>query len=415
MSQRLSLSLCFALISLTIACGPQSQSNSELDGHYEESSARAMQVFDGQQEAIAEYEAVQDVIISLPLLTEFNKELMAREILNSGIDTLWITVPSDYQGDLQDSEFAELRRVVGDKIARVKLLQQREDGPLTVWSRDWAPLGARTTAGKLRLVDFNYYPNRSADDSTARSMLPILRTSNASIDRVSVPVYNEGGNFMNNSQGVCMMTTRVTDANAVASFTTDMILNNNQIKDYYRRFAGCRQTYIFPRMPYEGTGHIDMWGKFLDSETVLVGEVRDEILSLDGYTAKQVKAVKKVQTYLNQRANEIAGLGYKIVRVPMPAPVATAEGGWMFRSYTNSLTSNKFALVPRYLAPANTLLGYKGNYIDQQYLARYELEAINVYRKLGYIFKWIVTDDLIAAGGAVHCTTMQLGRVPVAQ
>ena len=65
---------------------------------------------------------------------------------------------------------------------------------------------------------------------------------------------------MNNMRGECMMTTRVTDANADVFKAGDMVLDAEDIKQYYGGFAGCAKTFIFPRMPTEGTGHIDMWG-----------------------------------------------------------------------------------------------------------------------------------------------------------
>ncbi len=390
-------------LSLLAACG-QPQSKSTLDGHYEESTVEAMKSFAGEQEAAAEFAPTRGVVIGLPLIVDHKKEKMAAAILASGVDKLWITTPANYRGTLESPVFNELRNLLGADMDKVELVKQKTGGEITVWARDWSPLGAKANDGSLRLLDFNYYPDRKADDSTARSLLPLLP-----VDRVSVPVYNEGGNFMNNTRGLCLMTTRVTDANAVAERDDDQVLNAAQIKDYYRTFAGCAQTVIFPRMPYEGTGHIDMWAKFLSDDTVIVAQLRDEIVNLPNYSATQKSKVANLQKYLETRAAEVSALGLTVVRVPMPAPVFSKEGD-VFRSYTNSLTVNGVVLVPRYVYPAFDDIAVAGQYLDQSFLAAYETEAAAAYRGLGYQVKWIDSDDLIAIGGAVHCTTMQIAR-----
>jgi agmatine/peptidylarginine deiminase len=392
----------FCFLSVLTACGANNTSDSRLDGHYEDSSAGDMEPFAGRQTAIPEYRESRGVIISLPLLAEYGKAQMAADILASGVQTLWVTVPADYSGTVESADFALLRNLVGPEIRRVKLVKQRESGPVTVWARDWSPLGAKTADGSLHLLDFNYYPERAADDGTARSMFEILP-----VERISVPVYNEGGNFMNNDRGDCMMSSRVTDANAERFFPDDMILDEAQIKGYYQSFAGCKTVTIFPRIPYEGTGHIDMWAKFLDDDTVIVSELRNEIVQLSGYTATQRRKVQNMQTYLERRAAEIKAMGYEVIRLPMPAP-AFAPDGDTFRSYTNSLTVNGDALVPRYQTPAFAGIGVNGRYLDDAYIAGYEREVRQVYEAQGYRFKWVVSDDLIAYGGAVHCTTMQI-------
>lgn len=384
------------------ACGRGSNANSKLDGHYENATASSVSKFQGQQFVIPEYSDSRGVILSLPYVTGFNKASAIAEILKTSIKTLWIVVPQDFRGGAESSVFAELRRLAGSSFSKVVVVPQRQPGSLTIWARDWSPLTAKTPSGQSRLLDFNYYPNRQTDDFTAQSFVTALP-----FERVSIPVYNEGGNFMSNSDGVCLMTTRVTDANKQKSFENDMILNAEEIKSYYAEYAGCTSVHIFPRIPYEGTGHIDMWAKFLDNDTVIVSEIRDEILNLPNSTKTDRAKYKEIQTYLDARAEEITKLGYSVVRLPMPAPVFNG-GANMFRSYTNSLLVNGTAFVPRYLAPAKEGLSVEGKYIDSVYLGQYEEEVLQAYKNLGWSSKWVNSDDTIAIGGAIHCTSMQV-------
>lgn len=396
--------LLLTTISLALfACGKTAVS-SDVSGRYEETTAGNMASFEGGQVVPAEYERSQGVIISLPAIQEFGKESMAADFFDAGIKHLWISVPSSFNGTLSSPVFSRLRAELGTDIAKVSLVKQKVSGPVTVWARDWAPMTAVGTNGDLRFIDFNYYPNRPADDSTARSLLNLMPW-----ERVSVPVYNEGGNFMNNSRGDCLMTTRVTDANAKVYFADDMILNAAQIKEYYKRFAGCKQVEVFPRIPYEGTGHIDMWAKFLDDDTVIVNEIRNEIVNLPTYSSRDRAKVVNIKNYLESRAQDIARLGYKVIRIPMPAPLFSPSGD-LFRSYTNSLALNGISWVPRYTAPLLSEHSIDGEYPDAEYTAAYERESLAAYRQLGYETRWANADDLIAYGGAIHCITMQVAE-----
>ncbi|RZA23507.1 MAG: hypothetical protein EOP10_12545 [Proteobacteria bacterium] len=393
------------LMTLT-SCSQPAQDGSKLDGHYENATANKLNSLAGTFRAVAEYEPSQGVIISLPLIETYNKTDFAAAIVNSDVDTLWITVPSTFTGNVQTSAvFAGLRQALGSKISKVKLVRQQTPGSLTVWARDWSPQSSVNANGEIGLIDFNYYPNRDADDFTAQSMERLL-----DFDRVSVPVYNEGGNFMNTTAGHCLMTTRVTDANMYADQQDDMILDAEGVKHFYQIGAGCSEVTIFPRMPYEGTGHIDMWAKFLNDDTVIVSELRDEVLNL--YSNTYVNKARTVQTYLNTRAREIAAMGYKVIRMPTPGPVFVAnDTNGMFRSYTNSLTVNGSVIIPRYTTPAYAQHGDRnGQYFDAAFTTKYEREVTQIYQSIGYKPTWITTDDLIGNGGAVHCTTMQIAR-----
>ncbi len=385
---RLSL---LTLTLVTTACG--SGAKSKLDGHYEEATASSMSAYRGQQVVPAEYAKADGVIVSSELMASYGREDLVKAILDAGAKKVWVTVNRGSGESVQSPTFSRLRQILGTSISKVSVVEQKDAGQVTVWARDWSPLGAITADNELRLLDFNYYPRRPADDATSRSFAGFT-----GIPRVSVPVYNEGGNFMNNQRGECMMTTRVTDANAEVFKTGDMVFDAEDIKQYYGEFAGCARTYIFPRMPTEGTGHIDMWGKFLDDDTVIVGQISDETLSYASSSNRSLTL--RIQEFLDARAADIADLGYNVVRIPMPVPSAN-----LFRSYTNSLLLNGTAIIPQYLSAQG------GSYADQSLLKRYEAEVRRVYQSLGYKVVFIPSDSMIATGGAVHCVTMQVPAV----
>ncbi len=375
----------FSLLALSLAaCGGSSQS--KLDGHYEEANASAMESYRGEQTVPAEYAPTLGVIVSQPLLQSFGREDLVKAIVDAGASTVWIVVPRNSGESLQSSSFSSLRQTLGSSVNKVQLLSQKDSGGLTVWARDWSPLGALAQNGELRLLDLNYYPDRPADDATGRAFAGFKNVS-----RVSVPVYNEGGNFMTNSQGYCLMTTRVTDANASPSFPGDLVLDAEDVSGYYQGFAGCRQVHIFPRMPTERTGHIDMWGKFLNDSTVIVNQISDETLATASGGDRAF--AQKIQSFLEARAADVSGLGFKVVRIPMPLP----RPGF-FRSYTNSLLVNGTAIIPEYAASSS----------DADLVEGYQAAVQKTYSDLGYKTKFISSDELIRNGGAIHCVTMQI-------
>ena len=465
------------VISLSVlgACSKVSSSHSGTSGHpeYIKESFTAQTGKDAllvSPVAVPEYLPTKSVVISLTVLTDSHQHAMAKALLDSKIETLYVMVPKiyEYKTATQSPDFQALK-ALGADLGKVVLVPAKDSAAteanlqngskyLTVWARDWSPQSAYTANGQLVLLDFNYYSDRDADDSTARSLVDLFNqdlpttaivSSPEVVGRVSVPVYNEGGNFMNNESGDCLMTTRVTDANSAEAISAaaednirkkifgDEVMDKTEIIRQYKEKAGCKTVTIFPRIPYEGTGHIDMWAKFLDNKTIIVNELRDEAVNLEWYQDDERAKAVEVQTFLNARANDIAKLGFKVVRIPMPAIVFGYSAYFdeaqtqvidfpdVWRSYTNSITVNGTAVTPRYQAmdaeapvfDAKTE-EYLGStaitdaYPDAHLIQAYEDEARRAYESLGYQMNFVTVDNLISIGGAIHCTTMQIAKNP---
>ncbi len=396
--------ITFSLLSILNACADQTP-NSHVKGHYEQVEASAMDAFRNQQAVLPEYAPSQGVLMAYTMFTEHGREDMALSFLKAGIETLWVAVPKDYTRESELKDLAKLYEVAGKYASAIQLVRAPEAGQLREWTRDYAPLTAHTREGEVRLLDLNYYSDRPADDSIPKELSRML-----GVQRVSVPVYNEGGNFMNNSRGDCLMTDRVLRANAKVELDGDQVLDAEQIRTYYRDFAGCRTVEIFPSMPYEGTRHIDLWAKFLNDQTIVVSELGEETLNLKAYTSEDRVKVVEIRNYLEERAKELSALGYRVVRIPMPAPSFASDGFNLFRSFSNSLILNGKVFIPQYQAPTNPLDGVDGKYIDAEYLAEYHKKVQALHEAEGLTVEWISSDSLIAKGGAVHCTTMQIAR-----
>lgn len=408
----------------------QNQENtSSLDGHFENSSHSEILSFKNQMQPVAEYEPTDKVILGLEALTLYTKADLVREILSSGVREIWVTVPSSITIDFSHEALQPVAsQLTSAERAKIKFIRQSEPGKVTTWARDWAPLFVRSrTTRDLHFLDFNYAGGRYGDDATPRTFenqFPEFRNK-----RVSIPLYNELGNFVASSQGSCFMTDHIVQSNAAKRIQEDMVFNDEQIRQFFRDYAGCRAVFITEKLPYEVTGHIDMWLKVLGENTLLISEVTDEQLQnigteADNETSRDsrfslrlgtgpegqpqsygyVNEMKEIQTFLNHYAASFARMGWRVERVPMPL-LSSGPLGKVVRSYTNSLLLNGRALIPSYQKNSRGR-----GYPDSSRIGSMENAVANTYRALGYEPVFLNADDIIAANGAIHCITMQVPK-----
>lgn len=164
-----------------------------------------------------------------------------------------------------------------------------------------------------------------------------------------------------------------------------------------------------PRMPHETTGHIDVWAKLISESTVLVGQVTERAISRIPERIDQADA-EEIKSFLDKQAQAFAGMGYTVVRVPMPAPIIY---GGLYRSYTNSLLLNGTLIAPSYVAPAAGVIAHsdgESNYPDADLQPEYEAQLRRQIESLGLNILFVPADRLVDYGGVIHCATMQVPR-----
>lgn len=458
------------LLVITAACSKVSDL-SDLSGHFENMNEKEAEeiVKKYSPQIIEEHAKTDSVIISGALLSSYEQNpAVAEAILESGSKLIVITEKNGVQNNQDYVNFLAKNIRYENKVQFVSSESERLP---TVWARDWAPLKTRS-ASNLKdqiYLEFNYFPFRVVDDYAGQW----LENKLEAYKRLSMPVYNEGGNFMVNSRGFCLMTEQVLKRNQEGAWKqkifvnekgepfrdeqgdivrdwyeaaesvpetykvvdravytdvdgtekirkNDVYLDEDQVTSYFKRYAGCKKVVILPMMPFEGTGHIDMFAKFIDDETVILNQIKDEQL---GYaTDKNYNMALEIQSYLEKIATILQNEGLKTQRMPMPLP-QLVDDGWgavpIIRSYTNSLlidADKKVALVPRYKYtidyqpdnPQADLGLLKVTFIDDPLADGYEASVALIYQSQGYEPKFINSDDLIRQGGAIHCVTMQV-------
>ncbi len=276
-------------------------------------------------------------------------------------------------------------------VEQVKFILEQNNIPLanvhilpatynSIWIRDYGPWTIyHRDVDSLMIVDWEYdRPFRTLDDA-----IPSLLA-----DRLGLPIYqaiappndwiHAGGNNLQDGMGTLFSSELV--------FETNPGKTEMQIDQLARDYLGAERYYKLPTLPYDSIHHLDMHMRFIDEETIIIGEYPPGVA--DG---PQIEANI---AQIREEARTAFGNSYEIIRIPMPPD---AEGrypdeGGDYRTYTNSIFVNKTLLVPTYEE-------------------RYDTTALRIYREAlpGYKVVGIDCNAIIDEFGAIHCISKLVG------
>ncbi|MBN1550783.1 agmatine deiminase family protein [bacterium] len=311
----------------------------------------------GNVESYAEWASADGVIIAWMAFDAFLADMVS-EFINVG--TCWIVVESASDQTYVESYLSGQ----GIPLDNVDFLIFNMD---SVWMVDYGPFFVEVD-GDRQIIDHIYDRyGRWEDDK-----FPWRLGEAWSVPWYSSDLRIEGGNFIADGDGICFITDRVIEQNAP-------YLSEQEVYDRLRDYCGCDTIHVLDRLN-DGTGHIDMFAKLLDVDTMLIGQYQS--------SQPEYNTLENNATYV---ASQTASNGnpYDVVRVPMPGQSSS------YWTYTNSLIVNDHVFVPTYSLPT----------MDAQ--------AIQIYQTAmpGYSVVGIDASDVIGSGGAIHCTTKV---VPVA-
>ncbi len=299
----------------------------------------------------AEYEPVSAVTLGWAGYTSMLSSI-ARAVTGPGKAQVWVVGgPTSISG------------VPAEKYSRISA---RLD---TVWMRDYGPFGVSN--GKPGIVDsvYRHYQYRRNDDA-----VPGVLGQAKNIGVYAMPIIMDGGNLMVDSQGTLYHTNRTYIWNAGMS--------REQVDAHLKNYLKVKKIVTFdyagyPGEPADGTGHIDMFIKLLNDNTVLLAVTEDQ-----PFKAACDKAMAWFKA--NKAPN---GQPYKIITVK----------GWSgdaWYTYTNSTLVNGVAIVPSYSSSSE------------------EANAKAAYEQAGYRVVPVPSDDSIVAGGSIHCVTQTIPGAP---
>ncbi len=250
----------------------------------------------------------------------------------------------------------------------------------TLWIRDFGPFTAYGDFGngiERYIMDAGYSAyGRPKDDS-----IPSQIANYWNMPLVDIPLEFEGGNILLDGLKYGFTSTRVLEQNPTYSETAlaDML------SDYFST-----EDFIFLE-ELENTGggiwgHVDMYIKIVDFETIMVSEYPDYV--------PDYELIESIVDSLESLTNYF-GEPYEIVRIPVPP---NADGEYPdsqndeMRTYTNSLTMNDVVVVPSYGLP------------EMDSIAR------QIYKETmpGYAIEMVDSQNLTPLYGAIHCITKEV-------
>ena len=304
--------------------------------------------------AISEFQPMGGVLIAYPLgipvelVRELSQITQVKVIVNGRSDSV------------QAKSYFNNNQVNMDNVRFWKITHD------SYWVRDYGPWFVVDGQDSVRVIDFVYNrPQRPNDNAALEYVAEFMGVS-----RYEMPMVHTGGNYMVDGYGTAASTMLVLQENS--SETTA------SLEAMAQNYLGVENYMILPDPLGEYIAHIDCWGKFLDVDKVLIGQVPANDPRYDNYE-------DVAQTFAN--AVTPWGNHYKVYRVYANPNANKAT------PYTNSLILNDHVFVP-----------VTGNSHDN--------EAIAVYQQAmpGYTIVPIMQSDYTPwlSTDALHCRTHEL-------
>lgn len=317
---------------------------------------------------MAEWEEIQAIAISW---TQQYAEILIEIVRHSAPECTVIVIASNA------SSVSNQLQSAGVPLDNVEIITAPYN---SVWIRDYGPWSVyHNDVDSLMIVDWIYNrPWRPQDDIIPTVLanhfsLPIYEATVAPYDWI-----HTGGNNLRDGMGT--------------NFSSELVLEENpgkteaEIDAIAQAYLGASRYIKFPNLPYDLIHHIDMHMRFIDEETVIIGEYPEGVA--DG------PQIEENIEYLVNEVPTAFGNPYRVIRIPMPpdGQGRYPDNNGDYRTYTNSIFVNGAILVPTYEE-------------------RYDTTALRIYREAlpGYNVVGIDCNDIIPAFGAIHCITKLIG------
>ena len=264
----------------------------------------------------------------------------------------------------------------------------------SVWIRDY---GANTMYNNyvedLFLVDWMYNRPRPDDD-----IIPDAYAAHLGIDLYSMtaPPYqimSTGGNWMSDGDQIGFSSELILDENDGSGPYALSYPNHTEteLDQLFSDWMGINEYIKMTVLPYDDIHHIDMHMKIIDEQTLLIGEYPTGVS--DG---PQIEA--NMQYVLDNFLTKF-GTPFEVHRIEQPSSTAgnyPGPGNAYYRTFANQTFVNNTILLPTYRDEVNN----PAIAILEDIMPGYNIVSIDVDNG---------GQNLIAAGGAIHCITHTVG------
>jgi agmatine deiminase len=261
------------------------------------------------------------------------------------------------------------------------------------WIRDYGPNGVYFGANdSLAFIDVKYYAGRDNDD-----VFPIAYAQHIGVPNYVSTLQTEGGNLMADGFGGVFMSDVVTTVNTSRDYRNP-VWTKQQTLDTTSALFGAKQLFNLKTLRCDGgTGHIDLYIKMIDEQTIIAAKYPDEI------TASDKKTIEDNLQYIASY-NSTYNRPYRVYRIPHPTDdegnhsrKTCAQINADARTFVNGLTINDTYIMPSY---SDAMSGNK-----QQ-----TDEVKQLFRNLMPGYKVVDIDSRLLSelGGELHCISMQV-------
>jgi len=242
------------------------------------------------------------------------------------------------------------------------------------WTRDYGPWFVVDGNYEAGISDFPYNRPRPNDDN-----VPVVLAQQMDIPLYGMNIIHTGGNWMCDGMGIAASTQLV--------WTENPSKTHQQIDTMVCNYLGIGEYHVLPDPLGEYIEHIDCWGKFLDVDKVLIGQVPSTNWRYDDY--------EYVANYFALQTSSY-GTPYQVYRVYTP-------GNYPYTPYTNSLILNKKVFVP-----------VTGSQWDDEAIGVYQ-EAMPGYEIVSVLYNgWENTDALhCRAIGVADTGMLYIHHIPI--
>ncbi len=260
----------------------------------------------------------------------------------------------------------------------------------SIWIRDYGPWGFYYGANDdLAFIDMQYYPSRPLDNQ-----VPAWLANHMGIDVYTSAMYEEGGNLMVDGFGNAFHSTGIFPKNqSLNGWSPEVTRSMHQAL-----FNTVSATETDRLLCDGGTGHIDMYAKLLDEQTMIVSEYPEEVTASDRLRIEEnVQLFEAAQTTFNGN--------YTIIRLPMPL-----RDNGSFSTTCNQINADARGFVNGVLVNRTFIVPIYTNENSSQANRDWDEAALEAIRAAmpGYKVVGLDARSLTTGGGAIHCVTMQI-------
>lgn len=279
------------------------------------------------------------------------------------------------------------------------LFFRQEEGENSFWMRDCGPYGFYYGDNdSLGLIGLEYYPGRPIDNGVSKHL-----ANKFNFKYVSSSVETEGGNFMTDGWGKAFWSNVIYSNNSDkygVGYNPKTPYTSKQVNDSMQKVFNLNSYTVLEHLNCDGgTGHIDLYLKLVDDETIIRTKYPEELnkFNFPDYATSNnnIEIIKKLSNNYGRQ--------YQFKELDLPRkddgtyPTSCNQAFNDARTYVNGLSVNKTFIMPIYSDP------YAG-------ISSYDLDAMVKMEEYlpGFTIYPIDSRALSVGGGEIHCITMQI-------